>query len=96
MELPAKIFLGIILFVFTVLDISMIVSLIKPGDERNQIVVWKASTHTLCVVVGTMILNVIYGVVVSQSSLTNTFIMLEITAIIYFVELLSVKRKYGG
>lgn len=38
------IFLGVILLVFTALDIFMLVSLLKPGDERNQIIVWKASS----------------------------------------------------
>ena len=30
-----------------VLDIAMVVSLARPGDERRQMVVWKASTYTL-------------------------------------------------
>ena len=36
-----------ILLAFAVLDIAMIISLIRPGDERGQIIVWKASAFTL-------------------------------------------------
>ena len=39
MPVGAGIFLGIVLFVFTSLDIFMLVSLLKPGDERNQVIV---------------------------------------------------------
>lgn len=46
-----------LLFVLSliVLDISMIISLIKPGDERKQMVVWKASAYTLLAAVGAMV-----------------------------------------
>ena len=37
---------GVALLVFIVLDIGMVVSLVKPGDERNQIIVWKASAYS--------------------------------------------------
>ena len=47
MHIGATIFLGVILAVFAVLDGFMLVSLLKPGDERNQIIVWKASSFTL-------------------------------------------------
>ena len=32
-----------VLLIFAVLDIAMIISLVRPGDERGQIIVWKAS-----------------------------------------------------
>ena len=59
MPVGAMIFLGVVLAVFTVLDIFMLVTLLKPGDERNQIIVWKASSFTLLGVVGANILTVI-------------------------------------
>ena len=58
MHIGATIFLGVILAVFAVLDGFMLVSLLKPGDERNQIIVWKASSFTLLAVVGANILDV--------------------------------------
>ena len=47
MPVGAMIFLGVVLALFAILDIYMLVSLSKPGDERNQIIVWKASSFTL-------------------------------------------------
>lgn len=62
MPVGAMIFLGVVLAVFTVLDIFMLVTLLKPGDERNQIIVWKASSFTLLGVVGANILTVIENI----------------------------------
>lgn len=54
-----------LLFVLSliVLDISMIISLIKPGDERKQMVVWKASAYTLLAAVGAMVINIIHNII---------------------------------
>ena len=51
-------FLGFVVLLI-VLDIAMVVSLVKSGDERRQLMVWKASTFTLIGTVGVMILNVV-------------------------------------
>ncbi len=96
MPVGAMIFLGIVLLVFTVLDIFMLVSLLKPGDERNQVIVWKASSFTLFAMVGANILDVIENFVRAQPMSQNPFIQLEIAAIIYFVTLMFYKRKHGG
>ena len=37
----------IFIIVLIVLDIAMVISLVRPGDERRQLIVWKASTYTL-------------------------------------------------
>ncbi len=96
MPAGAMIFLGVILAVFTVLDIFMLVTLQKPGDERNQIIVWKASSFTLLSVVGANILTVIERFVTAQPLTQNPFIQLEVAAIVYFVSLMYYKRKHGG
>ena len=96
MSTSALIFLGVVLFVFAVLDIIMIVSLIKPGDERKQMMVWKASTYTLLVTVGSLLLDVIVSGIRGQVSSSNSLILLEVTAIVYFISLLCFKKKYGG
>lgn len=96
MELSALITFGVVLLVFIVLDIGMVVSLVKPGDERNQIIVWKASSYTLLVVVGTMILNVIESLVTARPVTINPFIQLTVTAIIYFIALLFFKKRHSG
>ena len=96
MPVGAMIFLGVVLTVFALLDMFMLISLLRPGDERNQIIVWKASSFTLLAMVGTTILNVIYNFVKAQPMTLNPFVQLEVAAIIYFVSLLVYKRKHGG
>ena len=92
MPAGAGIFLGIVLFVFTSLDIFMLVSLLKPGDERNQVIVWKASSFTLLAMVGANILDVIENFVRAQPMSQNPFIQLEVAAIVYFVVLMFYKK----
>ena len=96
MPVGAMIFLGVVLAVFTVLDIFMLVTLLKPGDERNQIIVWKASSFTLLGVVGANILTVIEKFVTAQPLTQNPFVQLEVFAIMYFVSLKYYKRKHSG
>ena len=55
MPVGAAIFLGVVLLIFTVLDVIMLVSLLIPGDERNQVIVWKASSFTLLATIGAKI-----------------------------------------
>ena len=96
MPVGAMIFLGVVLAVFTVLDIFMLVTLLKPGDERNQIIVWKASSFTLLGVVGANILTVIEKFITAQPLTQNPFVQLEVFAIMYFVSLMYYKRKHSG
>lgn len=86
----------VILVVFAILDIVMLVTLSLPGDERNQIIVWKASTFTLLATVGGNVLDVIENLVRAQPMTVNPFVELEVAAILYFVALMYYKRKYGG
>ena len=90
--------MGAIIFlaVFAILDIYMLVSLLKPGDERNQIIVWKASSFTLLGVFGANILTVIEKIITEQPLIQNPFVQLEVFAIIYFISLMYYKRKHGG
>lgn len=81
---------------FAILDIYMLVSLLKPGDERNQIIVWKASSFTLLGVFGANILTVIEKIITEQPLIQNPFVQLEVFAIIYFISLMYYKRKHGG
>ena len=86
----------VILAVFAILDIVMLVTLSLPGDERNQIIVWKASTFTLLATVGGNVLDIIENVVRAQPMTVNPFVELEVAAILYFAALMYYKRKYGG
>ncbi|EGG83796.1 hypothetical protein HMPREF9477_00867 [Lachnospiraceae bacterium 2_1_46FAA] len=96
MPVGAMIFLGSILIGFTILDILMLVSLLKPGDERNQIIVWKASSFTLLSITGSLVLDIIESYVRAQPLTINPLIHLEVIAIVYFLSLMFFKKRHGG
>ena len=78
----------IFLLALIIIDILMIVSLLKTGDERRQLIVWKASSFTLLVVVGTLVMDVVESVVRAEAMLINPFVKLSVTAMVYFLTLL--------
>lgn len=86
----------IFIIVLIVLDIAMVISLVRPGDERRQLIVWKASTYTLLGTVGSLILNIIENIINSNPMTVNPFTTLGAAAIIYFLLLLFFKKKHGG
>lgn len=96
MPMGAMLFLGAVFLVFLGLDVFMLVTLLKPGDERGQIIVWKASAWTLMAVVGSLILDVVENFVRSQYMSVNPFVLLEVTAIIYCAALVVIKKRHGG
>lgn len=85
----------IFLLVLILLDLAMIVSLLRTGDERRQLIVWKASTGTLLIVVLSLVIDIIESVMRNQAIENNPFVSLSVTAIVYFIELLYYKRKYS-
>ncbi len=96
MPFAAMFFLGCVLLVFTVLDVIMLASLLRPGDERGQIIVWKAGSFTLLAMLGAKIIDVIENLVRAQPMTANPFIQLESAAIIYFIALMYYKKRYSG
>ena len=81
----------------------MIVSLLKPAMKRRQLIVWKASTGTLLIVVLSLVIQIAESIVRSQAMETNPFITLSIAANVAkgiplytkgidFIELLYYKR----
>ena len=96
MPIPAQIFFISVCLAFVALDIIMLVSLLKPGDERNQIIVWKASSLTLFATIGAKLLDIIENFARSQPMTANPFVQLEVAAIIYFISLLYYKKRHGG
>lgn len=95
MEFPIILFCAV-LVVFVVLDIIMLVSLLKPGDERNQIVVWKASSFTLFATVGAKVVDIVINIVKAQPMVENPLVQLEVAAIIYFASLIYYRKRHGG
>ena len=96
MPIGAKIVLGVVLAVFAVLDGAVLWSLLRPGDERGQVVVWKAGAFTLTVAVGVLVLHVIADLVTAQPLSINPLIYLELMAAVYLVSLLRERKRHGG
>ena len=57
---------GLFLLGTIVLDVAMVVSLARVGDERRQLIVWKAGSFTLLVTVLTQVFDVVEAVVRAQ------------------------------
>ena len=85
----------IFLLILIILDVAMIVSLIKTGDERRQLIVWKASTFTLLTVVLGLVPDIVESIVKTEAMTINPFIKLSVTATIYLIALLYYRRKYS-
>ena len=79
-----------------VLDVAMVVSLARPGDERRQMIVWKASTYTLLGTAGSLCLSIVEKLVRMELMAVNPFVTLGAAAIIYFLFLLYFRHKHGG
>ena len=85
-----------VLLIFIGLDLYMLFTLLRPGDERGQPVVWKASAYTLLATSGALMLEVIETFVRAQAMFINPLVHLMVTGITYFVVLLYFRRKLGG
>lgn len=85
-----------VLLIFIGLDLYMLFTLLHPGDERGQLVVWKASAYTLLATSGALMLDVIENFVRAQVMSINPLVHLMVTGITYFVVLLYFRRKLGG
>ena len=97
--LPSELILALFflfLAILLILDIAMLVSLIRPGDERRMMIVWKASTWTLLGTVGSLAISTVECIVRSERLCVNPFITLSVAAMLYFVCLLYYRKKYGG
>ena len=96
MPLSAQIFLAVIFMIFLVLDIILMVSLLRPGDERGQIIVWKSAAITLLGITGSWVLDVAYSFFTAQALESNPLVDLQTTAIIYCAALLFYRKRHGG
>nr|WP_235256185.1 hypothetical protein [Fournierella massiliensis] len=85
-----------VLLIFIGLDLYMLFTLLHPGDERGQLVVWKASAYTLLATSGALMLEVIETFVRAQVMSINPLVHLVVTGITYYVVLLYFRRKLGG
>ena len=83
------------LIILILLDFSMLLSLLKRGDERRQLMVWKASTLTLAAVMGSLILHIVESIIKVEAMAVNPFVILSVGAMTYFLSLLYYKKRYG-
>ena len=91
-------FLGIFflfLLALILLDIAMIVSLMRTGDERRQLIVWKASAFTLLSTVGALAIDIVGSIARHEAMQVNPVIKLSVTATVYFLALMYYKKRYG-
>ena len=95
-DLVIIIFCAAILLFFIALDIGMLISIVRSGDERRQIIVWKASAFTLMGVMGALIIEIIENLATGQEMTMNPFSHLTTMAIVYFGALLFFKKRHGG
>lgn len=86
---------GVFLVALIVVDLFMVISLFRGGDERRQLIVWKASTFTLLVTVGSLIFDIVESLVRVEAMMINPFIKLSVTAMVYFLALLYFRKKHG-
>lgn len=89
-------FLSVMLLLFLVLDVILLVTLLRPGDERNQRIVGKAAVFTLFGTSGAVLLQIAENILHTQPLSLNPLVHLQTTAILYFFSLLYYKRKLGG
>ena len=97
MKMDAILIWGFLIFLFLLilLDIAMIFSLIRTGDETRQLIVWKASAFTLLTVVITFVFDIAESIVRGQAMLINPFVRLSVTAMVYLLALLYYKKRHG-
>jgi len=86
---------GIYLLIMIILDVAMLISLVKLGDERRQLIVWKASTFTLLATMGGLVIGIIESIIKVEAMRVNSFTLLTATATIYFISLLYYRKKHG-
>ena len=84
------------LLVLIFLDLAMVVSMLRPGDERKQMIVWKTSAFTLLVAVLMLVFDIVEALIKGEAVLVNPFIHLSVVAMVYFVTLKVEKKRYGG
>ena len=93
-DLAPALFL-LLLLGLTALAIALGVSLIRPGDERRLLIVWKARASTRGGVAGYLVLRVALNFVRGYEAL-NPYTLLTVIAAMYFVFLLYHRARYGG
>ena len=84
------------LLALIVLDIFMLVSLVRPGDERRQMIVWKSSAFTLLSTAGSLALEILVDLASGRPlDQSNPFVQLGVMSLVFFLATIYYKRKYS-
>ena len=81
--------------------VFMMVSMAQKGDERRREIIARASSTTLYITIGSLVLDMIYGVYQSIAHNlpmegNNPFVQLAVISFVYATCLAMYKRRYGG
>lgn len=80
--------------------IGVIASIIKQNDERAEFIIQKTCTNTLCIMFVYLIFCVVEqsynGLNNAEIDGINPFIQLSILSIVYLIQLVYFKKKYGN
>ncbi len=78
------------------LDIFLFVSLMRQGDERNRLIVWKASAFTLLATAGGHVVDIVIPLAQRQPvESSNPFVQLGVMALVFFLATLYYKIKHS-
>ncbi len=78
------------------LDIFLFISLMRQGDERNRLIVWKASAFTLLATAGGHVVDIVIPLAQRQPvESSNPFVQLGVMALVFFLATLYYKRKHS-
>ena len=84
------------LVLLIVLDVAMLISLVAPGDERRQMIVWKSSTFTLLSTAGSLALEILMDLASNRPlDQSNPFVQLGVMSLVCFLATIYYKRKYS-
>ena len=84
------------LLALIVLDIFMLVSLVRPGDERRQMIVWKSSAFTRLSTAGALALEILVDLASNRPlDQSNPFVQLGVMSLVFFLATIYYKRKYS-
>ena len=80
--------------------ISVLISIVKQEDERAEMIIQKACTNTLCIMFAYLVFCVIeqsfYGLNAIETNGINPSIQLSIFSVVYLIQLVYFKKKYGN
>lgn len=84
------------LVLLIVLDVAMVISLMAPGDERRQMIVWKSSAFTLLSTAGDLALEILVDLASGRPlDQSNPFVQLGVMSLVFFLATIYYKRKHS-